>query len=187
MVPSGSKDIPINRYHENHLSQMSVVAEHGSDWRSGLQEFYPNPSRILRLIKNPQFTWQPNTTEILGVLQRIPPHVPPSVYQQMRDALRGFHDAGPGSATKESTHDKRSGTSKPVPHIGVWAKGSGRRDGKPPGEPWVTADTKAQQGVALAYLIIICNLLRDYFNGVIMDILKVEDPRLWWRMQLYVS
>jgi hypothetical protein len=190
LAPSGSEKVPVNKYHEHGTSQQGVLDDYGSDWREKLEIFTPDSSRILRLVKNPLFAWKSNTTAILGVLQRIP-HVAPAIYEQMRDALRGFHDSGAetSSKTRMETHDKRSGTSKPSLHIGFWAKGSRKRDGKPPGYPWVTDDTVSVEGNAngLYYLKIVCSLLRDHFNTAIMNILRVEDPELWLRMQLYVS
>jgi hypothetical protein len=184
LASSGSKTIPINKYDGRGTSQIAVTNDHGNSWRDKLERLLPVPGRILRLIKNPSFPWKTvDTTEILGVLQEIP-KVPKSVYEQMREALRGFHDSGVQSATNSVTHDKRSGVKRPTPHIGFWAKGSIKRDGKPLGYPWVTKDTTLQKGVALQHLEVICHLLRDHFNSVIMKILKIEDPKLWWRMSL---
>ncbi|KAF9520131.1 hypothetical protein BS47DRAFT_845709 [Hydnum rufescens UP504] len=186
ITPSGSHKIPINKYHEHRTSQKGVLLDHGSNWHHHLEPFIPDPTQILRLVKNPSFSWKPGTTEVLGVLQHIP-KVPSSVYQQMREALQAFHDSGPQSSTKSTTHDKRSGSNRPSPHIGFWAKGSPARNGKAAGYPWVTKDTTHVTGATLQHLQIICNLLRDNFNNFIMNILRVQDPKLWLRMQLYVS
>jgi hypothetical protein len=185
IAPSGSHKIPINKFHEHGTSQKGVLLDHGSNWCDHLEPVIPDPTRILVLSKIHHSPGSLGPQKSLVSFSTFPRSLVPSISRckmLSRPSMIQGHSPVPSPPLMTKGQGER-----PSPHIGFWAKGSSKWDGKPLGYPWVTKDTTLVKGATLQHLQIICGLLRDNLNNFIMNILRVEDPKLWQRMHLYVS
>ena len=181
--PQESSSVPLNQWdHKGATSQEKVSNSFPSSWKDDLETVQVTGQHMWRLVKDQAFEWTPDTPVILGVLRHLPLH--PTVVDNIRMALQGYHNSSPISNCTQDAHDKRTGQYKPVTHIGFWAKPGRKRKGKRSGYPWVTTETTKQSQDTNVFLTQICKELEENINPHLMNTLRLEDPKLWWRMTM---